>query len=169
LLVFFATTRRRRADAILHPKESLCVHRHSFLLFGITPQTLGLLHIHHETLVIIMASAQPIRLGGNLVLASILAVLSYVPFEMVAKGSLVFCALLFIVDPIPPTSRLLSVATVLVVAVLTRLHNQWKAVNDEDNGATILTTTTPKDDDKQDEDEDSAPTPALGASNKKIN
>jgi hypothetical protein len=105
-----------------------------------------------------MTSAQPIRLGGNLVLASILAVLSYVPFEMVAKGSLIFCALLFIFDPIPPTSRLLSLVTVLVVAVLTRLHNQWKAVNDNDQEATtIITTTTPEDDEESDDDEDSAP------------
>jgi hypothetical protein len=68
------------------------------------------------------SSARP--LGGNLVLASLLAVLSYVPFEWVAKGSLVFCAFLFIVDPIPPISRLISVLSLFIVYGLTKFYNQ---------------------------------------------
>ena len=66
------------------------------------------------------------RVGWNLALASGLALLSYVPFEIVAKGSLIFCAVLFIVDPIPPVSRLLSLLSVLVVAVLTRWYRNLK-------------------------------------------
>ena len=62
------------------------------------------------------------RIGGNLVLATGLSFLSYVPFEIVAKGSLIFCAILFILDPIPPVSRLLSLVSVMVIAVLTRWH-----------------------------------------------
>ena len=65
------------------------------------------------------------RLGGNLVLASLLALLSYVPFEWVAKGTLIVSAVLFVWDPIPPTSRLLAVVSVLMVSVIGRLHRQW--------------------------------------------
>ena len=83
------------------------------------------------------------RIGGNLVLASGLAFLSYVPFEIVAKGSLIFCAILFILDPIPPISRLLSMVSVMVVAVLTRWHRnlaeEQHAQEQLENGITIST------------------------------
>ena len=62
--------------------------------------------------------------GNNLVLASGLALLSYVPFEYVAKGSLIVCAILFILDPIPPLSRLLALLSLLVVHFLSKLHRQ---------------------------------------------
>ena len=62
------------------------------------------------------------RLGPNLILASALAFLSYVPFEWVAKGSLVASALLFIIDPLPPISRLLALLTVALVGVLGKAH-----------------------------------------------
>ena len=71
-----------------------------------------------------MSSGQAHRLGGNLVLASCLALLSYVPFELVAKGSLIVCALLFVVDPIPPLSRLLSLISLLVILGLTKAYRQ---------------------------------------------
>lgn len=64
------------------------------------------------------------RGGTNLFLASGLALLSYVPFEYVAKGSLIVCAILFIFDPIPPLSRLLAVLSLLVVYFLSKLHKQ---------------------------------------------
>ena len=83
------------------------------------------------------------RIGGNLVLASGLALLSYVPFEIVAKGSLLFCAVLFILDPIPPISRLLSLVSVMVVAVLTRWHRnlveEQQAQEQLENDITIST------------------------------
>lgn len=62
------------------------------------------------------------RLGVNLVLASLLSLLSYVPFEWVAKGSLLVCAFLFIVDPFPPQSRLISLVALAVVALLSRAY-----------------------------------------------
>ena len=65
----------------------------------------------------------------NLALASLLALLSYVPFAWVAKGSLLLCAFLFIVDPIPPTSRLLAIISLLVVYGLTKLHNHHQLQN----------------------------------------
>jgi hypothetical protein len=69
--------------------------------------------------------------GGNLVLAASLALLSYVPFEYVAKGTLILCVLLFIVDPLPPYSRLLALLATMVVATLTKWHRQWHVVNRE--------------------------------------
>jgi hypothetical protein len=75
---------------------------------------------------------QPQRLGGNLVLASALAFLSYVPFDLVAKGSLIVCAVLFIVDPIPPLTRLVSLISLLVVFWLSRLHRQHQEEQQEE-------------------------------------
>lgn len=75
--------------------------------------------------------------GVNLVLASLLAFLSYVPFEYVAKGSLLVCVWLFIVDPIPPVSRLLSLIATMVIAGLSRLYRNWnegqRLQEDDDN------------------------------------
>lgn len=74
--------------------------------------------------------------GVNLVLASLLAFLSYVPFEYVAKGSLLVCVWLFIVDPIPPVSRLLSLIATMVIAGLSRLYRNWnegQRLQEDDN------------------------------------
>jgi len=65
------------------------------------------------------------HLGQNLVLASFLSLLSYVPFELVAKGSLVVCAYLFIIDPFPPLSRIISLLSLIVVALLSRAYRNW--------------------------------------------
>jgi hypothetical protein len=73
---------------------------------------------------ITMAQPQQARLGGNLVLASLLALASYVPFEWVAKGSLVVCAILFIVDPIPPVTRLVSLVSLFLVFWVSKLYKQ---------------------------------------------
>lgn len=65
------------------------------------------------------------RQGINLVLASLLACLSYVPFEIVAKGSLLVCVFLFVVDPFPPLSRLLSLLSTIILAFLARAYRNW--------------------------------------------
>ncbi|CAB9508685.1 expressed unknown protein [Seminavis robusta] len=65
-------------------------------------------------------------LGGNLVLASVLSLLSYVPFEIVAKGSLLVCVFLFIADPFPPHSRLVSLISTVVIGFLSRAHRNWQ-------------------------------------------
>jgi hypothetical protein len=67
---------------------------------------------------------QPHRLGGNVALASLLALLSFVPFEIVAKGTLVISAFLFIVDPIPPLTRILAIVSLFVVLLLSKLHSK---------------------------------------------
>jgi hypothetical protein len=76
----------------------------------------------------------------NFLLASILALLSYVPFEWVAKGSLILSAFLFIVDPIPPLSRLLAIVSLLVVYGLTKLRNRHHLHHNSPNeeSATVI-------------------------------
>jgi hypothetical protein len=68
----------------------------------------------------------PVRVGSNLLLASGLALFSFVPFEYVAKATLFVAVLLFIGDPLPPTSRLTSIFLLISVSVLSRLHRRWK-------------------------------------------
>ena len=62
-----------------------------------------------------MAARTARRTSNNLVLAALLALLSYVPFEYLAKFSLLVAAGLFIVDPLPPYTRLLALGLVLFV------------------------------------------------------
>ena len=72
-----------------------------------------------------MASSPSQRVGGNLILASLLALLSYVPFEWVARASLIVCILLFVLDPIPPLTRLVSLVATFVVLLLTKSYRRW--------------------------------------------
>jgi len=72
-----------------------------------------------------MASRGAARtVGSNFILASLLASLSYLPFELVAKFTLVICVGLFVVDPFP-ISRLISVAGVAVVLAITRARQHF--------------------------------------------
>lgn len=59
----------------------------------------------------------------NVILATVFALLTYLPFRTVAKVSLQICLVLFILDPIPPYSRLASLVAAGVVFVLSKLHN----------------------------------------------
>jgi hypothetical protein len=80
----------------------------------------------------------------NVMLASAMALLSYVPFEWVAKGTLLLCVFLFVVDPIPPISRILSIVATLSVAILSRAHRSWHEENRiiEENEAPEIPTET---------------------------
>jgi len=73
-----------------------------------------------------MAGTTARRTSNNLVLAALLALLSYIPFEYLAKGSLLVAAGLFIVDPIPPTTRLVALGLVLFVLLLSRIDKNWQ-------------------------------------------
>ena len=68
--------------------------------------------------------------GYNLILASLLATLSYLPFQLVAKVTLLVCLLFFILDPFP-TSRLVSVTGVGVVLVINRARNRFLASSED--------------------------------------
>ena len=61
----------------------------------------------------------------NLFLAAIVAVSVYVPFETVAKVSLIAGVVLFVVDPIPPYSRLIAVASCFLILKLNRYHRDF--------------------------------------------
>jgi hypothetical protein len=83
--------------------------------------------------------------GTNIMMfAAAFACLSYVPYEYVAKGSLVFAILLFIFDPIPSVTQLLSYLLVITVYVTSKLHlqlimNQEEIYHHQDeNGITIV-------------------------------
>jgi hypothetical protein len=71
-------------------------------------------------------------------LAAVLALLSYIPFEYVAKGTLLLAVLLFVLDPMPPLTRLLSLVSVVMVAILSKLHRQWLAAMPDDESAVTI-------------------------------
>jgi len=66
-----------------------------------------------------------------MMLASLLALLSYVPFEYVAKASLVLCVALFVLDPVPPVTRLVALMSTVVVSYLSKRYQQWKEEEQE--------------------------------------
>ena len=89
--------------------------------------------------------------GRPVTLAAGLALLSYVPFEYVAKGSLLVCAFLFIVDPFPPLSRFVAILSLLAVAGLSRLHNDYRALEEEnEDGVRVDTIHNNTNNDKED-------------------
>jgi len=67
-----------------------------------------------------------LSLGKSFLLSSILAFLSYIKFEYLAKTTLIFCAVTFINDPFPPTSRIISIAGVVVVLILGTIERNWR-------------------------------------------
>lgn len=56
----------------------------------------------------------------SLLLTVAIATLAYVPFETVAKITLVVCGGLFVFDPIPPYSRLVALLSVVIVNALSK-------------------------------------------------
>ena len=58
----------------------------------------------------------------NILLALIIAFSAYVPFEIVAKATVLLGILLFVWDPIPPYSRLIAIVSCLIVLKLNAWH-----------------------------------------------
>ena len=58
----------------------------------------------------------------NILLALIIAFSAYVPFEIVAKATVIVGILLFVWDPIPPYSRLIAIVSCLIVLKLNTWH-----------------------------------------------
>lgn len=73
----------------------------------------------------------PSKTGTNLILSSLLATLSYFPFEIVAKFTLIVCLLLFIIDPYPG-SRLVAFVAVGGVLVIHRVRRRFLEMHPED-------------------------------------
>mmetsp|Transcript_8196 Transcript_8196/g.13560 ORF Transcript_8196/g.13560 Transcript_8196/m.13560 type:complete len:93 (-) Transcript_8196:114-392(-) len=55
-------------------------------------------------------------------LTAAMALLAYLPFESVAKGSLLVCVTIFILDPFP-LSRIYALGSVVVVQLLAKARN----------------------------------------------
>ena len=107
-----------------------------------------------------------------MMLAATLACLSYVPFEYVAKGSLLFAVLLFIMDPIPPVSRLLSLVLVVAVGAISKMHRRCikEETEHDENGITIVIDDTHQHDEtKSSSDTNAIATAELPVNNKKDN
>eukprot|EP00588_Corethron_pennatum_P007882 CAMPEP_0194289820 /NCGR_PEP_ID=MMETSP0169-20130528/39928_1 /TAXON_ID=218684 /ORGANISM="Corethron pennatum, Strain L29A3" /LENGTH=86 /DNA_ID=CAMNT_0039037229 /DNA_START=1 /DNA_END=261 /DNA_ORIENTATION=+ len=64
------------------------------------------------------------------------AVLAYVPFKTLSKTTFLFCAIMFVLDPVPPLTRLFSLALCALLFGLVRVERVWKEgqVNNDDSG-----------------------------------
>jgi hypothetical protein len=67
---------------------------------------------------------------NNVLLAAAVALLSYFPFEVVAKITLLVAALMFMLNPFP-LARLVSVICILVLAILNRVKKNWDQGQEE--------------------------------------
>ena len=90
-----------------------------------------------------MPSNRASALGSNLILSSFLAALSYLPFEYIAKFTLVVCFLLFIIDPYPG-SRIVSFVAVGAVLVINRVRQRFVGLQEEQQEGLEDTTTKDK-------------------------
>jgi hypothetical protein len=91
--------------------------------------------------------------GPSLVLASIVALSVYVPFEWVAKATLLVSIYLFVVDPVPPYTRLLSLVSTVVVSLLNSWY-QRVLLQNEKEGTLAEVVVEEEGRDSNDDDED---------------
>jgi len=92
----------------------------------------------------------------NLFLSAIVALSVYVPFETVAKASLIAGVVLFVADPLPPFSRLAATASCFFVLKLHRYHRDAllaRQYEEEQASMSIVGETTGPDDDHVDDDD----------------
>jgi len=80
----------------------------------------------------------------NILLATIFAVLSYLPFPIIAKVTIQICALLFILDPIPPFSRLVSLTAVGIVFLLSKWERELQTTRDNIEQTAVSETSSDK-------------------------
>lgn len=75
-----------------------------------------------------MARTTSTVIGTNLILSSLLATLSYLPFKLVAKVTLLVCLLVFILDPYPGSriAVLVAVGGVLLINRLKQRYQRWE-------------------------------------------
>jgi len=66
-------------------------------------------------------------------LAAAMALLAYLPFESVAKGSLIVCVGMFILDPFP-LSRIYALVAVIIVQLLAKARNAALAAQERAEG-----------------------------------
>jgi len=87
----------------------------------------------------------------NLFLAAVVALSVYVPFETVAKVSLIVAAFLFVVDPIPPYSRLIAIASCWTVLKLNKYHRGFiiKQQHEEEQASIEIITDSGKEENEE--------------------
>jgi hypothetical protein len=61
---------------------------------------------------------------NNVLLAASVALLSYFPFEVICKITLLVAALMFVLNPFP-LARIISIICILVMAILNRVKKNW--------------------------------------------
>ena len=89
---------------------------------------------------------------SSVFLAAVVALSVYVPFETVAKASLVASSVLFVVDPLPPCSRLIALVSCVLVWKLNAAHRQLairRQLEEEQASTTIALVKDGDDDDQQ--------------------
>mmetsp|Transcript_6167 Transcript_6167/g.15361 ORF Transcript_6167/g.15361 Transcript_6167/m.15361 type:complete len:127 (+) Transcript_6167:50-430(+) len=86
---------------------------------------------HSETTTSMSARTNATALGTNLILSSLLAALSYLPFELIAKSTLVFCLAVFVSDPYPG-SRILALFAVGGVLAINRIRMRFVSEEEEE-------------------------------------
>eukprot|EP00588_Corethron_pennatum_P030042 CAMPEP_0194327112 /NCGR_PEP_ID=MMETSP0171-20130528/39681_1 /TAXON_ID=218684 /ORGANISM="Corethron pennatum, Strain L29A3" /LENGTH=86 /DNA_ID=CAMNT_0039086949 /DNA_START=45 /DNA_END=305 /DNA_ORIENTATION=+ len=67
------------------------------------------------------------------------AVLAYVPFEILSKTTLLFCVIMFVLDPVPPLTRLFSLALCALLFGLVRVERVWKEGQVNNNDSVVVT------------------------------
>mmetsp|Transcript_39150 Transcript_39150/g.94657 ORF Transcript_39150/g.94657 Transcript_39150/m.94657 type:complete len:109 (+) Transcript_39150:318-644(+) len=75
--------------------------------------------------------------SSNLLLMALVAMSAYVKFETAAKTTLVVSVYLFVVDPLPPISRLVAIISCLLVLVLNRWYQTALAQQQAENNVQI--------------------------------
>jgi hypothetical protein len=93
----------------------------------------------------------------NIFLALIIALSAYVPFQIVAKATVILGIILFVWDPIPPYSRLIAIISCLVVLKLNTLHRNSIIEQQhlqEQESIKITTNNTEKNQNNEDDDDD---------------
>jgi membrane protein implicated in regulation of membrane protease activity len=71
-------------------------------------------------------------------LAAVLALTAYVPFEWMAKVSLLIGVWMFVVDPLPPMTRLLSMISTLMVLLLTKWYRHAVAEREKEESVGMV-------------------------------
>jgi len=61
---------------------------------------------------------------NNVLLAAAVALLSYFPFDVIAKLTLIVAALMFILNPFP-LARIIALICILVLAILNKVKKSW--------------------------------------------
>ncbi len=76
--------------------------------------------------------------SSNLLLAAIVALTAYAPFEWIAKATLIVSIYMFVVDPIPPLTRVLSILSTLCVFALTKWYKKSLADKEKEEAIQMV-------------------------------